>query len=93
MGMTQWVQMKLNPAPGDPVQARMFALMPLVMTFMFAAFSSGLVIYYTWNNLLSMAQQYFMMKREGVPVHLFENLRPPAIVMKLLGVAKPQAKE
>jgi hypothetical protein len=40
-----------------------------------------------------MAQQYFMMKREGVPVHLFENLRPPAIVMKLLGVAKPQAKE
>ena len=93
MGMTQWVQMKLNPAPGDPVQARMFALMPLVMTFMFAAFSSGLVIYYTWNNLLSMAQQYFMMKREGVPVHLFENLRPPAVVLKLLGGAKPQAKE
>ena len=49
-----------------------------MMTFMFAAFSSGLVIYYTWNNMLSMAQQYLMMKREGVPVHLFENLRPPA---------------
>jgi YidC/Oxa1 family membrane protein insertase len=64
--------------------------MPVMMTFMFAAFSSGLVIYYTWNNMLSMAQQYLMMKREGVPVHLFENLRPPAFVAKLLG-AKSQA--
>ena len=77
MGMTQWVQTKMNPAPTDPVQARMFALMPLIFTFMFAAFPAGLVIYYTWNNMLSMAQQYFMMKREGVPVHLFENMKPP----------------
>jgi YidC/Oxa1 family membrane protein insertase len=67
--------------------------MPVMMTFMFAAFSSGLVIYYTWNNLLSMAQQGYMMKKEGVPIHLFENLRPPAFVMKLLGGAKSLAKK
>ena len=59
MGITQWVQTKMNPAPGDPVQAKMFALMPVIFTFMFAAFPSGLVIYYTWNNLLSVAQQYY----------------------------------
>ena len=91
MGATQWVQTKMTPAPGDPVQARMFALMPLVMTFMFASFSSGVVIYYTWNNLLSMAQQYFMMKREGVPIHLFENLKLPAFARRLIARPKPQA--
>ncbi len=83
MGITQWVQTKMNPAPNDPVQARMFALMPLIMTVMFAAFPVGLVIYYTWNNILSTTQQYVMMKREGVPVHLFENLKPPAAVLAL----------
>ena len=83
MGMTQWVQTKMNPAPNDPVQARMFALMPLIMTFMFAAFPAGLVIYYTWNNMLSTGQQYFMMKSQGVPVHLFENMKPPAALLQL----------
>jgi YidC/Oxa1 family membrane protein insertase len=75
MGFTQWLQTKMNPAPADPVQAQMFAYMPLIFTFMFATFPSGLVIYYTWNNLLSVAQQYVMMRRQGVEVHLFENLR------------------
>ena len=59
MGMTQCVQTKLNPAPADPVQARMFAFMPLIFTFMFATFPAGLVIYYTWNNLLTVAQQWY----------------------------------
>jgi YidC/Oxa1 family membrane protein insertase len=76
MGITQWVQTKLNPAPADPVQARMFSLMPVIFTFMFATFPAGLVIYYTWNNLLTIAQQWFIMSREGVQVHLFENLKP-----------------
>jgi YidC/Oxa1 family membrane protein insertase len=49
--------------------------MPLIFTFMFATFPAGLVIYYTWNNLLSVTQQYFIMRREGVEVHLFENLK------------------
>jgi YidC/Oxa1 family membrane protein insertase len=75
MGCTQWLQTKMNPAPADPIQAKMFAFMPLIFTFMFATFPSGLVIYYTWNNLLSVAQQYVMMRRQGVEVHLFENLK------------------
>ncbi|HXS07189.1 MAG TPA: membrane protein insertase YidC [Rhizomicrobium sp.] len=75
MGATQFVQTKLNPAPADPVQARMFTFMPLIFTFMFATFPAGLVIYYTWNNLLSVLQQYFIMRREGVEIHLFENLK------------------
>ena len=75
MGVTQFVQTKLNPAPTDPVQAKMFTFMPLIFTFMFATFPAGLVIYYTWNNLLSVAQQYVIMRREGVEVHLFENLK------------------
>jgi YidC/Oxa1 family membrane protein insertase len=75
MGFTQFVQTKLNPAPTDPVQAKMFTLMPLIFTFMFATFPAGLVIYYTWNNLLTVTQQWFIMHREGVEVHLFENLR------------------
>jgi YidC/Oxa1 family membrane protein insertase len=75
MGITQFVQTKLNPAPTDPVQAKMFTFMPLIFTFMFATFPAGLVIYYTWNNLLSVAQQYYIMRKEGVDVHLFENLK------------------
>ena len=75
MGFTQFIQTKLNPAPTDPIQAKMFTFMPLIFTFMFATFPAGLVIYYTWNNLLSVTQQYFIMRKEGVEVHLFENLR------------------
>jgi len=86
-GMTQFVQTKMNPAPADPVQARMFTFMPLIFTFMFAQFPAGLVIYYTWNNLLSVAQQYVIMRGQGVKVHLFENLKLPAF----LGGAKTEA--
>ena len=75
MGMTQFVQTKLNPPPPDPVQARMFALMPLIFTVMFATFPAGLVIYYTWNNLLTVAQQWFIMRKEGVEIHLFEDFK------------------
>jgi len=75
-GLTQWMQTKLNPPPPDPVQAKMFAFMPLIFTFMFATFPVGLVIYYAWNNLLSVAQQAFIMKREGVDVKFFDNIRP-----------------
>jgi YidC/Oxa1 family membrane protein insertase len=74
-GITQWVQTKLNPPPPDPVQARMFSFMPLIFTFMFATFPAGLVIYYAWNNLLSVLQQAFIMKREGVEINLFDNIR------------------
>ncbi len=78
MGMTQFVLTKLNPPAPDPVQARMLSFMPLVFTFIFAGLPAGLVIYYCWNNLLTIAQQWFIMHKEGVEVHLFENFKPAA---------------
>jgi YidC/Oxa1 family membrane protein insertase len=63
MGFTMWFQMKLNPTPPDPVQARIFGLMPFIFTFMLAPFSAGLVIYWAWNNTLSVAQQKLIMWR------------------------------
>ncbi len=74
MGFTQFLQSKLNPAPPDPVQARMFTFMPILFTFMFATLPAGLVIYYCWNNFLSLIQQVIIMKREGVEIKFFENL-------------------
>ena len=61
----------------------MFAFMPVVFTMMLASFPVGLVIYYTWSNLLSLAQQYFIMRRQGVEIHLFNNLKIPALVQRL----------
>jgi YidC/Oxa1 family membrane protein insertase len=63
MGCTMFLQQKLNPPPPDPVQARLFQLMPIVFTFMLANFPAGLVIYWSWNNLLSIAQQWLIMRR------------------------------
>jgi YidC/Oxa1 family membrane protein insertase len=74
MGVTMWVQMKLNPAPPDPVQQKIFAWMPVVFTFLLASFPAGLVIYWAWNNLLSVLQQAFIMHRQGVDIPLLENL-------------------
>ncbi len=75
MGFSQRLTMKLNPAPADPIQAKMFAYMPVIFTFMMATFPSGLIIYWTWNNLLTGVQQYTVMKRQGADIHLFENLK------------------
>ena len=66
MGVTMFVQQKLNPAPPDPIQAKMFMALPVVFTFMLAQFPAGLVIYWAWNNVLSIAQQRFIMWRMGV---------------------------
>ncbi|MFQ5938726.1 MAG: membrane protein insertase YidC [Alphaproteobacteria bacterium] len=65
MGLTMYLQMKLNPQPADPVQAKLFAILPIVFTFILAQFPVGLVIYWAWNNLLSIAQQWMIMKRAG----------------------------
>lgn len=70
MGVTMWMQQRLNPAPTDPVQAKMMSVFPFVFTFILAPFASGLVIYWTWNNILSIIQQALIMKRLGVPVEL-----------------------
>jgi YidC/Oxa1 family membrane protein insertase len=65
MGITMFLQQKLNPQPVDPVQARMFMFLPIVFTYMLSAFPAGLVIYWSWNNLLSIAQQWAIMHRRG----------------------------
>jgi YidC/Oxa1 family membrane protein insertase len=75
MGITMWFQMKLNPTPPDPTQQMIFNWMPLIFTFMLAGFPAGLVIYWAWNNLLSVLQQSFIMRRNGVKVELFDNLK------------------
>ena len=63
MGVSMWVQQKLNPAPVDPVQQKIFQYMPFVFTVMFAFFPSGLVLYWVVNNILSIAQQYVITRR------------------------------
>jgi len=65
MGLTMFLQQKLNPQPVDPVQAKMFMLLPIVFTYMLSAFPAGLVIYWAWNNTLSVAQQWVIMHRAG----------------------------
>ena len=64
MGLTMFLQQKMNPQPADKTQATMFLLMPLFMTFLFASFPAGLVIYWAWSNVLGIAQQYMIMKIE-----------------------------
>lgn len=63
MGFTMFFQQKLNPPPPDPVQAKLFQYMPIVFTFMMGSFPAGLVIYWSWNNLLTIAQQSFIMRQ------------------------------
>ncbi|MBL0371522.1 membrane protein insertase YidC [Rhizobium sp. KVB221] len=75
MGITMFVQMRMNPTPPDPTQAMIFTWMPLVFTFMLAAFPAGLVIYWAWNNTLSVIQQGIIMKRNGAKIELFDNLK------------------
>ena len=75
MGVTMWVQMKLNPAPPDPTQQMIFNYMPIIFTFMLAHFAAGLVIYWAWNNTLSVLQQAVIMRRNGVKIELLDNIR------------------
>jgi YidC/Oxa1 family membrane protein insertase len=75
MGVTMWVQMKLNPAPPDPTQQMIFNWMPLIFTFMLASFPAGLVIYWAWNNSLSVLQQSVIMRKHGAKIELFDNLK------------------
>ena len=74
MGVSMFFQMKMNPEPADPVQKTMFAWMPVIFTFMLGSFPVGLVIYWTWNNTLTVLQQYYIMTKAGVKVELWGNL-------------------
>lgn len=75
MGITMFLQMQMNPAPPDPTQQMIFKWMPVVFTFMLATFPAGLVIYWAWNNTLSIIQQGIIMKRNGVKIELWDNLK------------------
>ncbi len=74
MGFTMFVQQRMNPAPADPVQQQIFTWMPVIFTFMLASFPAGLVIYWAWNNTLSVLQQGVIMRRQGVKIEIFSNL-------------------
>ncbi len=66
MGLTMWLQQKLNPQPADPTQAKMFQFLPIVFTFLLGRFAAGLVIYWAWSNSLSILQQWVIMRKAGV---------------------------
>ena len=74
MGFTMFLQMRMNPTPPDPTQAMIFNWMPVIFTFMLASFPAGLVIYWAWNNTLTILQQGVIMKRQGVDIPLWTNL-------------------
>jgi YidC/Oxa1 family membrane protein insertase len=75
MGVTMFIQMRLNPQPPDKTQQMIFNWMPLFFTFLLATFPAGLVIYWAWNNFLSVLQQAFIMRRHGVKIELWDNLK------------------
>ena len=83
MGATMWFQMQLNPQQPDPMQQKIFAWMPVMFTFMLAAFPVGLVIYWAWNNILSLMQQYVINKKHGAEIHLWKNMGLESIQKKL----------
>jgi YidC/Oxa1 family membrane protein insertase len=75
LGATMWLQMKLNPAPTDPIQASIFAWMPWIFMFMLGGFASGLVVYWITNNTITFIQQYVIMRSHGHRPDLFGNIR------------------
>jgi YidC/Oxa1 family membrane protein insertase len=91
MGITMWVQMKLNPPPPDPIQAQIFNYMPLIFTVMLASFPAGLVLYWAWNNLLSILQQALIMRKNGVPIDLLGNIRDSLPFLKRKGESRSGA--
>ena len=96
MGITMWIQMQLNPQQPDPIQQRVFSWMPVLFTFLLASFSVGLVIYWAWNNVLSLLQQYTIMRKNGAEIHLWKNIGMDGFVARVrsgqgLGVAEAVA--
>jgi YidC/Oxa1 family membrane protein insertase len=85
MGITMWAQMQLNPQQADPMQQKIFNWMPVMFTFLLGNFASGLVIYWAWNNLLSLSQQYVIMKRNGAEIHLWKNMGVEKLIKRFGG--------
>jgi len=74
LGISMWIQQKLNPAPTDPTQAMIFAWMPWVFMFMLGSFASGLVLYWIANNTITFTQQYIIMRSQGYKPDVFGNM-------------------
>jgi len=74
MGVTMWAQQSLSPPPPDKIQRQIFAFLPVIFTIVMAPFPAALIIYWSWNNLLTIAQQYIIMRRQGVKTELDRNL-------------------
>ena len=75
LGISMWLQQKLNPAPADPTQAAIFAWMPWVFMFMLGGFASGLVVYWIANNTITFTQQYLIMRSQGYTPDVFGNIK------------------
>jgi YidC/Oxa1 family membrane protein insertase len=87
MGITMWLQMQLNPPQPDPVQQQIFTWMPLMFTFLLGSFPAGLVIYWAWNNILSITQQSYISHKQGADLHLVDNLkRNFGAIARLIGL-------
>lgn len=89
MGITMWIQTKMNPPAQDPMQQQILNWMPLLFTYMLALFPAGLVIYWAWNNVLSIAQQYVIMRRTGTPIEIIDNFKVPPWLTRAFGGGKP----
>ena len=74
LGISMWLQQKLNPAPTDPTQAMIFAWMPWVFMFMLGSFASGLLVYWIANNMITFTQQYIIMRSQGYKPDVFGNI-------------------
>ena len=95
LGISMWLQQKLNPAPADPVQQQIFAWMPWVFMFMLGSFASGLVLYWITNNTITFIQQYLIMWSHGKRPDIFGNMRRPGKVKPVAAAnlpAKPRKK-
>ncbi|AHB47567.1 insertase [Hyphomicrobium nitrativorans NL23] len=92
MGITMWLQMQLNPPQPDPIQQKIFNWMPLVFTFLLAGFPAGLVIYWAWNNILSIVQQWYISSKQGVEIHLVDNIKRQFAGLGRLFGRKPKSE-
>jgi YidC/Oxa1 family membrane protein insertase len=92
LGITMWLQQKLNPAPTDPVQQQIFAWMPWVFMFMLGGFASGLVVYWITNNTITFVQQYLIMRSHGHKPDLFGNIKSGLTRKPAVAAATPAAK-
>ena len=93
LGITMWLQQKLNPAPADPTQQMIFAYMPWVFMFMLGSFASGLVVYWITNNLITFTQQYIIMRSHGHKPDIFGNIRATFRKKPVVVAPPPKARK